>query len=53
MHHNKQSGGTVIGLVIGLVLGMGVALLVAVYVTKLPVPFLNKGATFTNKQESD
>lgn len=41
------------GLIVGIVLGLGAALLVAVYVTKLPVPFLNKGATFTNKQESD
>ena len=53
MHPSKQTGGTVVGLIVGVVLGLGVALLVAIYVTKLPVPFLNKGATFTNKQESD
>ena len=53
MHPSKQSGGTLVGLIVGVVLGLGVALLVAIYVTKLPVPFLNKGATFTNKQETD
>ena len=53
MQHTKQTGGTIVGLIVGVVLGLGVALLVAIYVTKLPVPFLNKGATFTNKQESD
>lgn len=53
MQHTKQTGGTIVGFIVGIVLGLGVALLVAIYVTKLPVPFLNKGATFTNKQESE
>ena len=34
-----------LGLVIGALLGLGIALIVAVYVTKVPVPFMNKGAT--------
>ncbi len=51
--HKKQTGGTIVGFIVGVVLGLGIALLVAIYVTKLPVPFLNKGATFTNKQESE
>ena len=51
--HKKQTGGTIVGFIVGVVLGLGVALLVAIYVTKVPVPFLNKSATFTNKQESD
>ncbi|MEO5660745.1 MAG: SPOR domain-containing protein [Polaromonas sp.] len=38
----KQRGGTLLGLVIGALLGLGIALTVAVYVTKVPVPFLNK-----------
>lgn len=37
-----QRGGTLLGLVIGALVGLGAALAVAVYVTKVPVPFLNK-----------
>ena len=40
---NKQRGGTMLGVIIGALLGLGAALAVAVYVTKVPVPFLNKG----------
>ena len=38
----KQRGGTLLGLVIGALVGLGIALTVAVYVTKVPVPFMNK-----------
>ena len=38
----RQLGGTMLGLVIGALVGLGAALAVAVYVTKVPVPFLNK-----------
>ena len=38
----KQQGGTLLGLIIGALLGLGIALAVAVYVTKVPVPFMNK-----------
>ena len=38
----KQLGGTAVGLIVGAVLGLGAALAVAVYVTKVPIPFLNK-----------
>jgi len=41
---NQQRGGTFWGFILGLVVGLAVALLVAVYVTKVPVPFLDKGA---------
>lgn len=37
-----QRGGFVTGLVIGLLIGLGVALAVALYITKAPVPFINK-----------
>jgi cell division protein FtsN len=40
----KQAGGTLLGLVLGALLGLGAALAVAVYVTKVPIPFINKGA---------
>jgi hypothetical protein len=42
---NKQRGGTFLGLIIGALLGLGAALAVAVYVTKVPVPFMNKPAS--------
>ena len=42
---NKQRGGTLLGLIIGALVGLGIALAVAVYVTKVPVPFMNKGAS--------
>ena len=38
----RQLGGTMLGLVVGALVGLGAALAVAVYVTKVPVPFLNK-----------
>ena len=43
----NQFGGTVVGFIIGVVIGLGAALAVAVYVTKVPVPFLNKGQSRT------
>lgn len=39
---NKQQGGTLLGLIIGVLIGLGAALIVAVYITKVPVPFMNK-----------
>lgn len=38
----QQRGGTLLGLIIGALVGLGAALAVAVYVTKVPMPFLNK-----------
>ena len=38
----QQRGSTLLGLIIGALFGLGAALAVAVYVTKVPVPFLNK-----------
>ena len=38
----QQRGSTLLGLIIGALIGLGAALAVAVYVTKVPVPFLNK-----------
>ncbi|MBE7425687.1 MAG: SPOR domain-containing protein [Burkholderiaceae bacterium] len=37
-----QRGGFVMGLIVGLLLGLALALAVALYVTKSPVPFVNK-----------
>ncbi len=41
----KQRGGTFLGFVLGLVIGLGIAMGVAFYVTKVPLPFMNKGQT--------
>ncbi len=38
----SQRGNTLLGLILGVLLGLGAALAVAVYVTKVPIPFLNK-----------
>lgn len=43
----QQRGGTMLGLVIGALIGLGAALAVAVYVTKVPVPFLNKNPQYS------
>lgn len=42
MKHNRQRGGTLLGIVIGLVIGLGIALIVAMVVTKTPIPFTDK-----------
>lgn len=48
----QQRGGTFLGFVLGLVFGLGAALAVAVYVTKVPVPFLNKAQSRTAEQDA-
>lgn len=47
MKRKQQQGGTLLGLVIGALVGLGIALTVAVYVTKVPVPFLTKSPAAT------
>jgi cell division protein FtsN len=47
-----ERGGLVLGLVIGLLLGLGIALAVALYVTKAPVPFVNKVPPRTADQDA-
>ncbi len=49
---NRQRGGTFLGIVIGIVIGLGAALAVAVYVTKVPIPFVNKGQSRTSDQDA-
>lgn len=39
----RQRGGTLLGFLIGLVVGIGIALAVAVYVTKVPIPLVDRG----------
>jgi cell division protein FtsN len=47
-----QRGGFVMGLIAGLLLGLGLALAVALYVTKAPVPFVNKVPQRTPEQDA-
>ena len=48
----QQRGGTLLGLILGALLGLGAALAVAVYVTKVPVPFLNKGQSHSAENDA-
>ena len=48
----QQRGGTLVGFIIGVLVGLGAALAVAVYVTKVPVPFLNKGESRSAEQDA-
>ncbi len=48
----KQQGGFVLGFVVGLLVGLMVALGVALYVTKTPVPLMNKGQQRTPEQDA-
>jgi cell division protein FtsN len=47
-----QRGGFAIGLVVGLLAGLALALGVALYITKAPVPFVNKVPQRTAEQDS-
>jgi cell division protein FtsN len=52
MRIKQQRGGTTLGFIIGMVVGLGAALAVAVYVTKVPIPFVNKGQTRSADQDA-
>ena len=49
----QQRGGTILGLIFGMIIGLGAALAVAVYVTKVPVPFLNKGGKTADRDAAE
>jgi cell division protein FtsN len=42
---SHQAGGTFVGFLLGMLFGLAVALGVAVYITKVPLPFMNKNQT--------
>lgn len=48
----QQRGGTLLGVIIGALIGLGAALAVAVYVTKVPIPFLNKGQSHSAENDA-
>lgn len=43
MFMKKHRGGTLLGFILGLLVGLGAALAVAVYVTKVPIPLVDRG----------
>lgn len=47
-----QRGGTVLGFIVGVMVGLGAALAVAIYVTKVPVPFTNKNQPRSADQDA-
>lgn len=47
-----QRGGFVLGMVVGLLIGLALALGVALYITKAPVPFVNKVPQRTAEQDT-
>ncbi len=48
----NQRGGFALGLIVGLLMGLAVALGVALYVTKTPVPLMNKAQSHTPEQDA-
>lgn len=49
----KQWGGTFLGFILGILVGLAGALVVAIYVTNVPVPFVNKGQSRNAQQDAD
>lgn len=49
---NPVRGGFVMGLIVGLLIGLALALAVALYVTKAPIPFVNKVPQRTPEQDA-
>ncbi len=47
-----QHGGTFLGIIIGVVIGLAGALAVAIYVTKVPVAFMNKNQPRKAEQDA-
>ncbi len=50
---SAQRGGTVVGIIVGILLGLCAALAVAIYVTKVPVPFVNKPPVRSAQQDQE
>lgn len=48
----RQRGGTLMGFVVGLLVGLASALAVAIYVTKVPVPFVDRGLSRNPAQDA-
>jgi cell division protein FtsN len=48
----KQLGGTLLGFIMGALIGLGAALAVAVYITKVPMPFMKKAPLLGAENEA-
>ncbi len=48
----SQRGGTILGFILGLLVGLLISLGVVIYVTKVPIPFLNKSVSRTAEQDA-
>ena len=48
---HTQGGSALIGFVVGVLVGMCIALVVAVYVTRVPVPFVDRGVSRSSAQD--
>lgn len=48
----RHLGGTLLGFIFGLLVGLGIALAVAVYVTRVPVPFVERKLSRTPEQDA-
>ncbi len=48
----KQRGGTLLGFIMGALIGLGAALAVAVYITKVPMPFMKKAPVLGSENEA-
>ncbi len=50
---SSQRGGFALGLIVGLLVGVGLSLAVALYVTKVPIPFIDKVPQRTAAQDAE
>lgn len=48
-----QRGGTLVGFVVGLLVGLGLSLSVALYVSRVPVPFVDRGVSRSPAQDAE
>jgi cell division protein FtsN len=51
LNQRREQGGTLLGFVVGVLVGLGAALAVAVYVTKVPIPFVDRGVSRNANQD--
>jgi cell division protein FtsN len=52
MHMKSQRGGFFLGMIVGLLIGLALSLGVAVYITKVPLPFIDKVPQRTAEQDA-
>lgn len=50
---SAQRGSTVVGFVVGVLVGLAAALVVAIYVTRMPVPFVDRGVSRKATQDAE